>query len=339
VEEDVMARKNLLADLIDSKLTAVNEPTKAAAPELPSFSGRGAVGAMSRSLEQMSAEVEAARSITEAVAAGEAVVEIPPDRIDESFVVDRFDHEGSVDDLVASIREHGQQVPILVRPHPSARGRFQTAYGHRRLKAIRQLGISARCVVRQLDDNALVVAQGQENSARRDLSFIERASFAVALEDRSFGRDTIMAALSVDKTELSRMVSTRRALPDEIVRAIGAAPLVGRRRWMELAERLKQKKAVSRALEAAKSETLAGLTSDQRFAAVMEALSLPPPATKSLEWRDKNGRRIASVRDTPNIFQLAIDVKAAPDFGHFVLDELPSLYEAYLARRASSNPE
>lgn len=334
-----MARKNLLADLIDSKLTAVNEATKAPVPELPSFNGRGAVGAMSRSLEQMSAEVEAARSITEAIAAGEAIVEIPPDRIDESFVVDRFDPEGGVDDLVASIREHGQQVPILVRPHPSTRGRFQTAYGHRRLKAIRQLGIAAKCVVRQLDDNALVVAQGQENSARRDLSFIERASFAVALEDRSFGRETIMAALSVDKTELSRMMSTRRALSDEIVRAIGAAPLIGRRRWMDLADQLTQKKAMARAMEAIKSATFAKLTSDQRFVAVQEAHSVPPPAPKSLEWRDRNGRRIASVRETPSTFQLAIDVKVAPDFGHFVLDELPSLYDAYLARRALSNPE
>jgi ParB family chromosome partitioning protein len=328
-----MARKNLLSDLIDSKLTAVNTSELAPTPELPPFNGRGAVGAMSRSLEQLSAEVEAARSMTEAMAVGEAIVEIAPDQIDESFVADRFASEGDVDDLIASIREHGQQVPILVRPHPSAPGRFQTAYGHRRLKAVRQLGIAARCVVRQLDDNALVVAQGQENSARRDLSFIERASFAVALEDRSFGRETIMAALSVDKTELSRMVSTRRALVDEIVRAVGAAPSVGRRRWMEFAERLKQKKAVAFAIEAAKSEKFAELESDQRFEMLQAALSQPALARKSLEWRDPSGRRIALVRETPSAFQLAIDAKAAPDFGQYVLEELPSLYAAYLARR------
>ncbi len=332
-----MARKNLLSDLIDSKLTAVNDPTAASIPELPPFNGRGAVGAMSRSLEQLSAEVEAARSMAESIAVGEAIVEIPSDRIDESFVADRFTSEIVVDDLVASIREHGQQVPILVRPHPSAHGRFQTAYGHRRLRAVRQLGIAAKCVVRQLDDNALVVAQGQENSARRDLSFIERASFAVALEDRRFGRETIMAALSVDKTELSRMVSTRRALIDEIVRAVGAAPSVGRRRWMELVELLKQKKAVAHAIEVAKSETFAGLESDQRFAMLQSALTRPAVAQKSLEWLDPSGRRIAVVRDTPSAFQLAIDAKAAPDFGQFVLEELPSLYAAYLARRVPNN--
>jgi ParB family transcriptional regulator, chromosome partitioning protein len=333
LEEVVMARKHLLADLIDSKLTAVNQITDAPTPALPSFNGRGAVGAMSRSLEQMSVEIEAARSVTEAIAAGEAIIDIAADRIDESFVADRFDPANGVEELVASIRDHGQQVPILVRPHPSISGRYQTAYGHRRLKAIRQLGITAKCVVRQLDDNALVVAQGQENSARRDLSFIERASFAIALEDRRFGRETIMAALSVDKTELSRMMSTRRALSDEIVRAIGAAPLVGRRRWMELAEKLKQKNAFDRAIEAAKTTAFFALASDQRFIAVQEALSSPPPSRKPIEWRNSAGQLIASIRETPNAIQLAIDAKAAPEFGQFVLEELPSLYEAYLARK------
>ncbi len=79
---------------------------------------------------------------------------------------------------------------------------------------------------------------GQENSARRDLTFIEMASFAVLLENRGFGRDNHHGALTVDKTELSRLISCRRALPDDLVLAIVPAPKAGRRRWMEMAERL-----------------------------------------------------------------------------------------------------
>jgi ParB family chromosome partitioning protein len=36
-------------------------------------------------------------------------------------------------------------------------------------------------MIRQLDDHALVMAQGQENTARQGLSFIEKASFTAQL--------------------------------------------------------------------------------------------------------------------------------------------------------------
>lgn len=332
-----MARKNLLSELMEEKLTAVNDINSPSSAALPQFNGRGAVGAMSRSLEQMSAEVDAARSITEAMMAGENVVEISPDLIDESFVTDRFASDVAPEDLINSIKDHGQQVPILVRPHPTASGRFQTAYGHRRLNAIRHLGLKAKCIVRKLDDTALVVAQGQENSARRDLSFIERASFGVTLEDRGFSRETIMSALSVDKSELSRMLSTRRSVPDEIVRAIGAAPTVGRRRWMDLADLLQVKNALILALKEAKSETFDAQASDQRFALIHAALSRPVPIPKPTKLLGPDGRKFAAVRETPNTLHLAIDTKTDPAFGAFVITELPSLYAAFLARRVPTN--
>ena len=72
-----MARKNLLSGLLDEpvlgpdeiggkELTAVNLTrgrSSTAADPLSPISGRGAVGAMSRSLELLTAEAEAARSV------------------------------------------------------------------------------------------------------------------------------------------------------------------------------------------------------------------------------------------------------------------------------------
>ncbi|MFC7555837.1 ParB/RepB/Spo0J family partition protein [Pseudoroseomonas wenyumeiae] len=67
-----------------------------------------------------------------------------------------------------------------MRPHPTEPGRFQVAFGHRRLRAARDLAKPVRAVVRPLSDRELVLAQGQENSARANLSFIEgRASRTV----------------------------------------------------------------------------------------------------------------------------------------------------------------
>jgi ParB family chromosome partitioning protein len=138
--------------------------------------------------------------------------------------------------LVQSIAENGQEVPILVRRHPNDEDRYQIAYGHRRLQAVKLLGLKVQAIVRKLDDTDVVIAQGIENSARRNLSYIERAVFALNLELKGFERPVIMKALSTDKTELSKLISVAKAIPAEIVRSVGAAPGIGRRRWMALAQ-------------------------------------------------------------------------------------------------------
>ena len=192
-----MGRKNLLADLLGPKLTAVNSgesgnEIKSAMvpdpPRQPTLGARGAVGAMSRSLELMSSERDAAKALAEQVASGQHVVEIDTALIDPSIVQDRLpDGAGSGHAaLVASIRDQGQLVPVLLRRHPDMPGRYQVAYGHRRVKALRELRRPVAAIVRALSDNDLVIAQGKENSDRRDLSFIERGVFAATLEERKF---------------------------------------------------------------------------------------------------------------------------------------------------------
>ena len=57
-----------------------------------------------------------------------------------------------------------------------------------------------------MTDEEMVVAQGQENHARKDLSYIEKARFAQRLEAR-FRRDTIMSAMSIHKSDLSNMLT------------------------------------------------------------------------------------------------------------------------------------
>ena len=81
---------------------------------------------MSRSLEMISAERRAALVLGERIAAGQNVVEIDAGLIDPSFVTDRMkgtdrDHA----DLKELIRQHGQQVPVLLRPHPSNQDAFR----------------------------------------------------------------------------------------------------------------------------------------------------------------------------------------------------------------------
>src|SRR5690606_25679438 len=94
-----------------------------------------------------------AEEIERQLAAGQTIIELDPTLVDGSFVVDRLGVDAEdTSSLVAQIKEHGQQVPILVRPHPETEGRYQVAYGHRRLAAAKDLGLRVKAVVRDLTD-------------------------------------------------------------------------------------------------------------------------------------------------------------------------------------------
>ena len=71
-------------------------------------------------------------------------------------------------------------------------------------------------------------------SARTDLTFIERSLFALALLEAGYNRPTMMQALAIDKTTLSRLLKMASRLPIDIIEATGPAPAIGRLRWAAL---------------------------------------------------------------------------------------------------------
>lgn len=91
-----------------------------------------------------------------------AILEIDAFEIEAGGVRDRLEHDDEDHvRLMDSLREYGQQVPVLVRPHPDGDGRYQIVYGRRRVLALRDLGVPVMALVRDLDDASLVLAQGQ----------------------------------------------------------------------------------------------------------------------------------------------------------------------------------
>lgn len=327
-------RKNLLQDLVGERpeLTAVNSqvPAPSGSPVKASPLGsKGAVGAVSRALAQMSSDRDAA--------AGQSgdVVEIDVDLIVESEFQDRLEEAGTGGDaLLASIREAGQQVPILVRPAPKEPGRYQIAYGRRRVAALRELGRPVRALVRAMTDDEMIIAQGAENGARKDLSFIERSHFAWALEAKGVDRSTIMTALSVDKTELSRLISVMRALPSELVRWVGPAGKTGRRRWMDLVRLVELEGGLGRARHfVSHRESTVDRDSDARFAALLSAVASKGTApTTPWIWTDEAGRRLARVDRSARRFVLSIDEAIEPAFGDYLLEQLPALLKSFRTR-------
>ena len=268
-----MARKNLIgvSDVGGTETVAPSAPSaRPIAGLTPPAGNHAPVGGITRTLGSITQKMERAQELERQLTEGQTIIEVDPDLVDASFVRDRLSIDAEeIAELVAQIRDHGQQVPVLLRPHPVTHGRFQVAYGHRRLAAIRQLGVKLRAVVRDLTDEKLVVSQGQENNARKNLSYIERALFAARLEDRSFSREVIMSALAVDKAAVSKMMSVVRALPFELIEAIGAAPETGRRRWMERAEKIADIDLPA-LLTWLRSDAARRIPSDQRFQAALD---------------------------------------------------------------------
>lgn len=315
----------------------VDTPAQSPAP-LPEARARaasGAVKAMGLSLGGLSREIEDARRLKESLGAADRVVEIEPDLIDASFVSDRLGHddgEESFQTLMRSIETSGQQVPVLVRPHPEKPGRFQTAYGHRRIRAAARLGQRVRAIVRELGDAELVLAQGKENTERRDLSFIERAFFAHALIGRGFERGVVQEALSLHKAEMTRYLQVAEAVPRHIAGAIGPAPKIGRPRWMALADLLKGEAAMVKANDEIGTERFrAAAGSDARFNLVFSRLQRKPVAKdgQAREIRDGQGRAVAHVSVAKGRARVEFVDRIADGFEDFLGQELPRLLERF----------
>lgn len=327
-----MARKNLIEisapnpERMDAVAPRDNRPIAGFVPQERSAAP---VGGITKTLGNITEKMERASELERQLAAGQTIVELDPRLIDASFVSDRLAIDAAeLAQLVEQICGHGQQVPILVRPHPETRGRYQVAYGHRRLAAAREIGIRVRAVVRDLTDGQLVVSQGQENSARTNLSYIERALFASRLEERSFGRDVIMAALGVDKAALSRMLIVIRQVPLTLVNAIGAAPDIGRRRWLELGERL-EKADVEKIIVELSADDARKISSDERFQRALVLATQKTAAPKPAVAKTQVNGVPVMIKKTASGATFVFDGKTAPGFDQFVQERLKGLFQEF----------
>ncbi|NTJ43667.1 plasmid partitioning protein RepB [Agrobacterium larrymoorei] len=342
-----MSRKQIFANLGSGNSENVkNDPAAApversrprirpilGSPELVTDIVNSPVGMIGQSLNEVSERSKRAEEIEKKLAEGLSIVSLDPSDIDPSFIPDRMPASKEDDTgLVEAIREQGQQVPILVRPHPDYPGRYQVAFGHRRLRAVAEIGIPVRAVVRELTDEQLVVAQGQENNERRDLSYIEKARFAQKLQLR-FSRDTIMAAMSLYKSDLSNMLSVVGRIPDDIVDMVGPAPGVGRRNWMDLAEQLSSSKVNEAARAYLADQSVVNLPSEERFKALLDFLKPKAQPKRTGVWSSPSGQKLAKIVESDRKVDISIDRKEAPEFAEFVLEHLQSLFEEHRSKQ------
>lgn len=196
----------------------------------------------------------------------------PKDRLDGFTAVNSEDDGDGFETLKSSIKDGGQQVPILVR-RAGTEGRFEIIYGRRRLRACRELGLKVRANVQDLDDATALLAKGLENAARRNLSFYEKARFAAVIQAAGHNTKTVRQVLSLSASGLSHLTKVTDNIPDDVGDQIGAAPKSGRPKWTALAEAFASKKVNASTSFAILSKLSAELSSDDRLEQLMREIT------------------------------------------------------------------
>jgi ParB family chromosome partitioning protein len=141
---------------------------------------------------------------------------VPLDRIEGNPENPRLVFEESaLEELAASIREHGVLQPVLVRPHGP--NRFQLVAGERRWRAARLAGLaSIPALVEELDDDVALEIAIIENLQREDLSPLEEASmYDRMIRDHGYSVRKLAQKLGKDKGYLENRLRLADA-PDEI---------------------------------------------------------------------------------------------------------------------------
>lgn len=281
------------------------------------------------------------------------VWDLDPALIDDTRIADRLDPE-DVADLRDAIETNGQTVPILVRRNPADPERYLLVYGRRRLEAIRlsERVERVRALVANLDDDAAVRAQVSENTARRDLSFIEKALFARELVGSGFGTQSEVAeVLAVAKSAISMALAIVDMVGPDLATAIGPAHGVGRPRWDTLA-RAVETSDVERAelialAEAERSKAVATMAltgaageapepSVAAFEAVLTRVTRPAPPLASKPVPNAtplklNGKKVGAIRHSATGWRLELQSGPFADWltteGQAILTELHARWQ------------
>ena len=140
---------------------------------------------------------------------------VPVDRIDSNPQQPRlaFNQE-TLDELAASIREHGVLQPILVRP--IGQNRYQLVAGERRWRASKQAGLETiPALIEQIDDDTALEISIIENLQREDISPLDEAAmYDRMVREHGYSIRKLADKLGKDKGYLENRLRLADAPPE-----------------------------------------------------------------------------------------------------------------------------
>ncbi len=149
------------------------------------------------------------------VSPGRSVLALPIEVVERSAAQPRkrFDEE-RLDELAASIREHGVMAPILVRRDGA---RYRIVAGERRWRAAQRAGLKEiPALVREANDRQAFEMALVENLQRTDLNAIEEAeAFEVLTRDHGLTQEAVAERVGKDRSSVANALRLLK-LPEEV---------------------------------------------------------------------------------------------------------------------------
>jgi ParB family chromosome partitioning protein len=205
--------------------------------------------------------------------------------------------ESALEELAASVREHGVLQPVLVRP--AGGDQYQLVAGERRWRAARLAGlVTIPALIEELDDDDALEIAVIENLQREDLSPLEEAAiyermvtehgYSIRKLAQKLGKDKgylenrlrladapeeIRALVSVRKDTLSHAYELLKVQDPKKRRRLAAQVASGQLSLVKLRERIegRPRRAVDPDAEAEQAAAWRAADADEE--------TLPPPAT------------------------------------------------------------
>ncbi len=117
-----------------------------------------------------------------------------------------------IEELAASIGEHGVLQPILVRPHPEKAGNYLVIAGERRYRASRLAGKdTVPAVVHQVDAKTALAIALIENLQRQDLNPIEEAlAYKRLMDEFSLTQEGVAEEVGKSRSHVANIVRLLR---------------------------------------------------------------------------------------------------------------------------------
>jgi ParB family chromosome partitioning protein len=153
------------------------------------------------------------------LAAGRALLSLPIEAIERSPEQPRkrFD-DAKLDELAASIREHGVVEPILVRKQG---GRYRIVAGERRWRAAQRAGLTeVPAIVREATDAEAFEIALVENVQRADLNAIEEAeAYQALVDDHGLTQEQVAERVGKDRSTVANALRLLK-LPEDVRDAV-----------------------------------------------------------------------------------------------------------------------
>lgn len=199
---------------------------------------------------------------------------------------------GALEDLVASIKEHGVLSPLIVTARTD--GTYELVAGERRLRAATLAGLATvPAVVRTASEQEKLELAIIENVQRQDLNPVEEAlAYRRLMDEFGLTQDQVSAKVGKSRPQVANMVRLLQ-LPEEIQHAL-----------------------VERKISASNARTLLSLPSEEARMDLFRAMLAGTFTVRQTEARVPHPRRAAKAAKNPNLAEAERSLRDA--LGHRV---------------------